>query len=90
MADREILIPAIDPLELFGPNNNKFKLICSRFPKLKIVARGNIIKANAKSGHPVLIPNSEKAALTSKFAPVQLSSGEKVQVNFNQNASAAK
>lgn len=46
MADREILIPAIDPLELFGPNNNKFKLICSRFPKLKIVARGNIIKAN--------------------------------------------
>jgi len=46
LADREILIPAIDPLELFGPNNNKFKLICSRFPKLKIVARGNIIKAN--------------------------------------------
>ena len=46
MADREILIPAIDPLELFGPNNNKFKLLCSRFPKLKIVARGNIIKAN--------------------------------------------
>lgn len=42
---------------------------------------GNIIKANAKSGHPVLIPNSEKAALTSKFAPVQLSSGEKVQVS---------
>ena len=49
MADREILIPAIDPLELFGPNNNKFKLICSRFPKLKIVARGNIIKANGDS-----------------------------------------
>jgi len=46
LADREILIPAIDPLELFGPNNNKFKLLCSRFPKLKIVARGNIIKAN--------------------------------------------
>lgn len=46
MVDKEILIPAIDPLELFGPNNNKFKLICSRFPKLKIFSRGNIIKAN--------------------------------------------
>ena len=45
MTDREILIPAIDPLELFGPNNNKFKLICSKFPKLKIIARGNVIKA---------------------------------------------
>lgn len=46
MTEKEILIPAIDPLELFGPNNNKFKLICSRFPKLKIFSRGNIIKAN--------------------------------------------
>jgi phosphate starvation-inducible PhoH-like protein len=46
LVDKEILIPAIDPLELFGPNNNKFKLICSRFPKLKIFSRGNIIKAN--------------------------------------------
>lgn len=46
MTEKEILIPAIDPLELFGPNNNKFKLIVSKFPKLKIFSRGNIIKAN--------------------------------------------
>lgn len=46
MTEKEILIPAIDPLELFGPNNNKFKLIVSKFPKLKIFSRGNVIKAN--------------------------------------------
>ena len=45
MTEKEILIPAIDPLELFGPNNSKFKLLCAHFPKLKIVARGNMIKA---------------------------------------------
>lgn len=48
LVEKEILIPAIDPLELFGPNNNKFKLICSRFPKLKIFSRGNMIKAHGE------------------------------------------
>jgi phosphate starvation-inducible protein PhoH and related proteins len=45
LTEKEILIPAIDPLELFGPNNSKFKLLCGHFPKLKIIARGNMIKA---------------------------------------------
>lgn len=46
MIEKEIILPAIDPLEFFGPSNSKFKLICSRYPKLKVVARGNIIKVN--------------------------------------------
>lgn len=46
MIEKEIALPAIDPLEFFGPNNNKFKLIAARFPKLKIVARGNTLKVN--------------------------------------------
>lgn len=35
----------MDPLELFGTNNSRFKLITSYFPKLKIVARGDTVKA---------------------------------------------
>ncbi len=35
----------MDPLELFGTNNSRFKLIKSYFPKLKIVARGETVKA---------------------------------------------
>lgn len=46
LTEKEIVLPAIDPLEFFGPSNSKFKLLCSRFPKLKIVARGNMIKVN--------------------------------------------
>jgi len=44
LIEHEIALPAIDPLELFGPSNSKFKLLCAHFPKLKIVARGNMIK----------------------------------------------
>ncbi len=43
--EKQIPIPFVDPLELFGTNNTKFKLITSYFPKLKIVARGSTIKA---------------------------------------------
>lgn len=43
--EKQIPIPFVDPLELFGTNNTKFKLIKSYFPKLKIVARGSTIKA---------------------------------------------
>ena len=46
MTEKEIILPDIDPLEFFGPTNNKFKFIQSRFPKLKIVARGNIVRVN--------------------------------------------
>jgi phosphate starvation-inducible PhoH-like protein len=46
LIEKEIILPAIDPLEFFGPNNSKFKLIISRFPKLKIIARGDMIKVN--------------------------------------------
>lgn len=43
--EKIITLPQIDPLELFGTNNSRFKIIKSYFPKLKIVARGDTIKA---------------------------------------------
>jgi phosphate starvation-inducible PhoH-like protein len=46
LTEKEIILPDIDPLEFFGPTNTKFKFIQSRFPKLKIVARGNHIRVN--------------------------------------------
>ena len=46
MTEKEIILPDIDQLEFFGPTNSKFKFIQSRFPKLKIIARGNHIKVN--------------------------------------------
>lgn len=45
MNERQILIEGIDPLILFGVNNSKFEIIAKHYPKLKIIARGNELKA---------------------------------------------
>lgn len=43
MLERKIEIQGINPAELFGVNNAKLKHIKSYFPKLKVVARGNVV-----------------------------------------------
>lgn len=46
MTEREILLPDIDPLVFFGPSNNHFRFVQSRFPTLRITARGNTVKCS--------------------------------------------
>ena len=43
MLERKIEIDGINPAELFGVNNKKLKHIKGFFPKLKVVARGNVL-----------------------------------------------
>jgi len=43
LLEKKIQIKGISPVELFGSNNDNLKYIKSFFPKLKVVARGNII-----------------------------------------------
>ncbi len=44
MSERTISIEAYSPLEIYGVNDIHFNLIKKIFPKLKIIARGDIIK----------------------------------------------
>lgn len=44
MIERIIVLDGTDPVVFFGANNSNFQLIKSLYPKLRIVARGNIIK----------------------------------------------
>lgn len=44
MGEKTIKIESIDPVELYGVNDGKLDLLKKRFPKLKIVARGNNLK----------------------------------------------
>ncbi len=44
--EENYLIKEIDPLLLFGANNQRIKQIIKLFPKLKIVVRGNNLKIN--------------------------------------------
>ncbi len=44
MIERIIILESIDPVVFFGINNNNIQLLKTLFPKLRIVARGNVIK----------------------------------------------
>jgi phosphate starvation-inducible PhoH-like protein len=49
LQEKEILIESIAPQDFFGVNNEKFKQIKDHFSKLKLVARGNVIKVFGES-----------------------------------------
>ena len=44
MSEKTLTIDPIPPLELFGVNERKLKTIAKYFPKLKLVARGQVLK----------------------------------------------
>ncbi|MFT7154121.1 MAG: phosphate starvation-inducible PhoH-like protein [Alteromonas macleodii] len=44
MSEKTITIDEIPPLEFFGVNERKLKTIAKYFPKLKLVARGHVLK----------------------------------------------
>lgn len=44
MIERIIILESIDPVVFFGINNSNIQLLKTLFPKLRIVARGNVIK----------------------------------------------
>ncbi len=45
MSEKNIILDEVDPQELWGANNANLDHIKSRFPKLKVISRGNIVKA---------------------------------------------
>lgn len=44
MIERIIILESVDPVVFFGINNSNIQLLKTLFPKLRIVARGNVIK----------------------------------------------
>ncbi|MBI1222020.1 MAG: AAA family ATPase [Bacteroidetes bacterium] len=45
MKEKSIILDEVSPVDLWGTNNHHQKLLQQRFPNLKIVSRGNIVKA---------------------------------------------
>lgn len=45
MTELTITLDAIDPVEFLGINNSRLQMLKRAYPKLKIVSRGNLIKA---------------------------------------------
>lgn len=50
MNERTIIIDRVDPQTFYGVNNNNINLIRNLFPKLRMAARGNVIKVIGEDG----------------------------------------
>ena len=48
MRKKNIMLDAIDPIEIYGAANKNLEAMCSYFPELKVVARGNEIILEGK------------------------------------------
>lgn len=57
MIERIIILDNVDPVVFFGVNNNNIQLLKTLYPKLRIMARGNVIKV---SGEETAIADFEK------------------------------
>jgi len=48
LAEKKIILEDIAPVDLYGVNDTKLEMVKKRFPKLKIVARGEAIKVSGE------------------------------------------
>ncbi len=48
MSKKNIVLEAIDPIEIYGAANKNLEALCSYFPELKVVARGNEVILEGK------------------------------------------
>ncbi|MCM1377943.1 MAG: PhoH family protein [Clostridium sp.] len=48
--ERTIIIDSVDPMTFYGVNNSNISLIRNLFPKLRMAARGNVIKVIGEEG----------------------------------------
>ncbi|NLA62938.1 MAG: PhoH family protein [Bacteroidales bacterium] len=66
MIERIIILEDIDPVVFFGINNSNVQLLKTLYPKIKIVARGNVIKASGDA--EVLADFEETIRALEKFS----------------------
>ncbi len=66
MIERIIILEDVDPVVFFGTNNNNLHLLKTLYPKIKILARGNVIKAVGDETE--LIKFEEKVHELEKFS----------------------
>lgn len=55
MTERTIIISQLDPQTFYGPNNANISLLRNLFPKLRIAARGNVLKAIGEESATALL-----------------------------------
>lgn len=79
MIERIIILDNVDPVVFFGVNNANIQLVKTLFPKLRLVARGNVIKVIGDEQETDLF--EEKIRLLEKYCSEYNVLGEDVIIN---------
>jgi phosphate starvation-inducible PhoH-like protein len=95
MTEKIIEIKGVEPVDIYGANNVFFNLIAARYPELKIVARGNVIKLSGiesdindfESKFTTLVEYLENYGAINHSAIDHIYSNEKLIVNNEENIS---
>ena len=89
MNERLIELTDISPNDLFGPRNSNVAIIKKFYPKLKIIARGNTLKA---FGEPEILDEFEKkvAQLVSYFKKYNKLDETSIEGVLNSNGKSTK
>ena len=58
MSEKVIEISGINPVELYGVNESKLSVIKKYFPKLKVIARGDVLRAIGDDNEVLLFETS--------------------------------
>ncbi len=80
MIERIIILDSVDPVVFFGVNNVNIQLIKTLFPKLRFVARGNVIKVIGDENETVLF--EEKIRLLEKYCVEYNTLSEDIIINI--------
>jgi phosphate starvation-inducible PhoH-like protein len=97
MNERIINISAASPVEIFGVNDKNLDLVRSYFPKLKIIARGDMIKAigndkelnDFEKKFELLLVNYEKFGKLSEVDIEQIMQDNNGAANFSEDGPAS-
>lgn len=79
MIERIIILDSVDPVVFFGVNNANIQLIKTLFPKLRLVARGNVMKVIGEEQEIDLF--EEKVRLLEKYGAEYNILGEDVIID---------
>jgi phosphate starvation-inducible PhoH-like protein len=93
MTEKIIEIKGVEPVDIYGTNNVFFNLITAKYPELKIVARGNIIKlsglekdiADFENKFTMLVDYLEHYGAINHSAIDYIYANEKLHVNRDEN-----
>ncbi len=84
MIERIIILDSVDPVVFFGVNNANIQLIKTLFPKLRLVARGNVMKVIGEEQEIDLF--EEKVRLLEKYGAEYNVLGEDVIIDVVKGA----